>query len=217
MTRGQETRVVLHGSRLELATALWISVPEGRVTATRVGESTSDRAVFDIKVPASLPLGFYGLRLATQSGLSNAHIFLVDEIATVPEEEMAVPKGVSPMRAPQVVELPVAIAGTILAEDVDLFAFDAEVGQEVTFEVVGSRLGKGLDPLVTIRDAGGQVIVQRDNDVGLFYDLRFAHKFGDAGRYTVEVRDSRFRGSEHWGYVLRMGRFAPGCKGGEGP
>ncbi|GIT31883.1 MAG: hypothetical protein Ct9H300mP1_39290 [Planctomycetaceae bacterium] len=207
VTRGEETRVVLHGSRLELATALWISVPEGRVTATRVGESTSDRAVFDIKVPASLPLGFYGLRLATRSGLSNAHIFLVDEIATVPEEEMAVPEGVSPMQAPQVVELPVAIAGSILAEDVDLFAFDAEVGQEVTFEVVGSRLGKGLDPLVTIRDAGGKVIVQRDNDVGLFYDLRFAHKFGDAGRYTVEVRDSRFRGSDHWGYVLRMGRF----------
>ena len=207
VTRGEETRVVLHGSRLELATALWVSVPDGRVRATQVGESTTDRAVFDIKVPASLPLGFYGLRVATQSGLSNAHIFLVDEIATVPEEEMAVPKGVAPMQAPQVVELPVAIAGSILAEDVDLFAFDAGVGQEVTFEVVGSRLGKGLDPLVTIRDAGGQVVVQRDNDVGLFYDLRFAHKFAEAGRYTVEVRDSRFRGSDHWGYVLRMGRF----------
>ena len=207
VTRGEETRVILHGSRLELATALWISVPGGRVKATRVGESTSERAVFDITVAAEVPLGFHGLRLATESGLSNAHIFLVDEIATVPEEEMAVPEGVAPVAAPQVVELPVAIAGSILDEDVDLFAFDASVGQEVTFEVIGSRLGKGLDPLVTIRDAAGEVIVQRDNDVGLFFDLRFAHKFALGGRYTVEVRDSRFRGSDHWGYVLRMGRF----------
>jgi len=201
--------VILHGSRLELATALWVTVPGGRVKSTRVGESSPERAVFDVDVPAGVPLGFYGLRLATRSGLSNAHIFLVDEIVTVPEEEMAVPKGVSPMQAPQVVELPVAIAGSILKEDVDLFAFDATAGQEVTFEVVGSRLGKGLDPLVTIRDTAGQVVVQKDNDVGLFFDLRFAHKFAGAGRYTVEVRDSRFRGSEHWGYVLRMGRFAP--------
>ncbi len=208
VTRGAATRVILHGSRLERATALWISVPGGRVKGTRVGQSTSERAVFDITVAADVPLGFYGLRLATESGLSNAHIFLVDEIATVPEEEMAVPEGVSPVAAPQVVELPVAIAGSILDEDVDLFAFDASVGQEVTFEVIGSRLGKGLDPLVTIRDAAGEVIVQKDNDVGLFFDLRFAHKFDRAGRYTVEVRDSRFRGSDHWGYVLRMGRFA---------
>ena len=32
VTRGEETRVILHGSRLELATALWISVPGGRVS-----------------------------------------------------------------------------------------------------------------------------------------------------------------------------------------
>ena len=209
MTRGEVTRVILHGSRLDMATALWISIPGGQAKATQVGQSSPDRAVFDVRVPKDVSLGFYGLRLATQSGLSNAHIFLVDEIATVPEEEMAVPEGVSPMQAPQVVELPVAISGSILKEDVDLFAFDATTGQEVTFEVIGSRLGKGLDPLVTVRDAEGQVVVQKDNDVGLFFDLRFAHKFARAGRYTVEVRDSRFRGSGHWGYVLRMGRFAP--------
>lgn len=207
VVRGESTRIVLHGSGLERATALWVSVPGGRLKATRVGASTPERAEFDIAVSADVPLGFYGLRLATESGLSNAHIFLVDEIATLPEEEMSVPEGVSPMVASQVVQLPVSISGSILDEDVDLFAFDVTADQEVTFEVIGSRLGKGLDPLVTVRDAGGRVIVQKDNDVGLFFDLRFAHKFSQPGRYTVEVRDSRFRGSKHWGYLLRMGRF----------
>ena len=207
VVRGEVTRVTIHGSRLQFATGLWTSTPGDRVQATRVGVSESGRAVFDVKVAPETPLGFHGLRLATESGLSNAHIFLVDEIATVPEEEMQVPKGTSPLRAPQVVELPVAIDGTCTAEDVDLFAFDAKAGQEVTFEVVGSRLGKGIDPLVTIRDADGRVLVEKDNDVGLFFDLRFTHKFPTAGRFSVEVRDSRFRGSQHWGYVLRMGRF----------
>ncbi len=209
LARGETTRIILHGSRLELATGLWISIPGGEVKASAVGTTSSDKAVYDVSLPGSTPLGFYGLRLATQSGLSNAHIFLVDEISSVPEEEMAMPKGINPQEAPQVVELPIAIAGSLPNEDVDRFAFDAIGGQEVTFEVVGSRLGKGLDPLVTIRNASGKVIVQKDNDVGLFFDLRFAHKFDKAGRYTVEVRDSRFRGSPHWTYILRMGQFAP--------
>src|SRR5207245_2162590 len=45
---------------------------------------------------------------------------------------------------------------------------------------------------------------------GLMFDCRFAHTFAAAGTYTVEVADSRFRGSEHMAYVLRVGRFPEG-------
>lgn len=207
VTRGQVTRVTLHGSSLEHVLGLWMSVPGKRVQARLVGSGGPGQVVFDVQVAAETPLGFHGLRLATKSGLSNAHIFLVDELATVPEKEMAMPAGTPPGQAPEVVALPAAIAGTCQPEDVDLFALDVKAGQEVTFEVIGSRLGKGFDPLVTVRNGRGQVVAEKDNDVGLFFDCRFAHRFEKAGRYTVEVRDSRFRGSNHWGYVLRMGRF----------
>src|SRR5262249_48663315 len=50
-------------------------------------------------------------------------------------------------------------------------------------------------------------IAERDNDPGLFFDLRFEHRFEAAGNYIVEVRDARFRASEHHHYVLRMGKF----------
>lgn len=207
VTRGQVTRVTIHGSSLERAVGLWMSTPGKRLQARLVGSSSPQRAVFDVRVDAQTPLGFHGLRLATGSGLSNAHIFLVDELATVPEKEMAMPAGTPPGQVPQVVPLPVSIAGTCRPEDVDLFALDVKAGQEVTFEVIGSRLGKGFDPLVTVRNGQGQVVAEKDNDVGLFFDCRFAHRFETDGRHTVEVRDSRFRGSDHWGYVLRMGRF----------
>jgi len=207
VVRGEVTRVTLIGSSLQHATGLWVSTPGGRVTGKLIGSSRPDTAVFDVTVAAEVPLGIFGLRLATQSGLSNAHLFLVGEHAAVPEEEMQLPRGTPPGTATQVVPLPVVISGTCRPEDVDTFAFDVSAGQEVSFEVVGSRLGKGIDPLITIRDAAGSVIIQKDNDVGLFFDCRFAHRFARAGRYTVEVRDSRFRGSEHWGWILRMGRF----------
>ena len=42
------------------------------------------------------------------------------------------------------------------------------------------------------------------------FDCRFAHTFEKSGTYTIEVRDTRFRGSEHLVYVLRVGRFPEG-------
>src|SRR5262249_19889294 len=80
-------------------------------------------------------------------------------------------------------------------------------GRTVAFEVVGSRLGQDFDPVVTIRDATGRQVASRDNDVGLCFDCRFSHTFEAAGTYIVEVRDSRFRGSDRIGYILRMGSF----------
>lgn len=80
----------------------------------------------------------------------------------------------------------------------------------VTFEVVGSRLGQDFDPVVVIKDVRGRRVAERDNDVGLIFDCRFAQTFDRAGRYTIEVCDSRFRGSEHIAYVLHVGRFPEG-------
>ena len=103
--------------------------------------------------------------------------------------------------------MPVALWGRFREASVDRFAIDVVKGQRVTFEAVGNRLGKDVDPLITIRDAKGKVVAERDNDAGLYFDFRFEHTFTEAGTYTVEMRDARFHGSEHGFYVLRMGKF----------
>jgi hypothetical protein len=204
-SRGKTTRLTLIGSELKGATSLWTSLAAKEVVATLIQPSGDERACFDVRVDRDAPLGLYGLRVATRSGLSNVKLFLIDDLPAVTERES------SPRAAvPQHLDWPVAVLGRAGAADVDRYSIDVAAGRHVTFEVIGSRLGQDFDPVVTIKDARGRQIAERDNDVGLFFDCRFEQSFEQAGRYTIEVSDSRFRGSEHLAYVLRIGRFPEG-------
>jgi hypothetical protein len=197
--RGKTTRVAAVGSSFGKPLDLWTALPPGAVKAVPVADSTPARAVFDVTVAADAPVGISGLRVATVDGLSNAHLFLIDDLPVRPAP--------APGAAPAKVALPVALWGRFREAEVDRFAIEVSAGQRVSFEAVGNRLGREIDPLVTIRDAKGRFVAERDNDPGLYFDFRFEHLFTAAGTYIVEVRDARFHGDEHGYYVLRMGRF----------
>lgn len=192
--RGKTTRVEFVGRDLANAMDVWHSLPAGAMKAKPV-ESSRDKCVFEIDVAKDAPVGLCGVRIATRDGLSNAHLFLVDDL---------------PVRSSNngKLSLPAAVWGTFREATVDRSSIDVPKGR-LSFEIIGSRFGKDADPLITIRDARGKIVVERDNDAGLYYDSRFEHEFAEAGTYTVEVRDARFRGSEHHPYVLRIGRFPP--------
>ena len=195
LERGKTTRITVVGTQLGKALDLWTSLPTGAVKATPIGAQTSTRAVLDVSVAANAPVGVCGVRLATADGLANACLMLIDDLPVRPANLGKV-------------NLPVALWGRFREATVDRFAIDVKAaGQHVSFETGGNRLGKDVDPLVTIRDAKGRIVADRDNDPGLYFDCRFEHTFTEAGTYTVEMRDSRFHGSEHGFYVLRMGRF----------
>jgi hypothetical protein len=191
--RGKVTRVTVVGAGFGKGLDLWTSLPAGVIKSSPVGEMTATRAVFDVTVAADAPVGVCGVRLATVDGLTNAALFLVEDLPVRPVAEK--------------VALPAALWGRFREAVVDRYRIDVTAGQRVAFEVVGNRFGKDIDPLVTIRDARGKFVAERDNDPGLYYDCRFEHTFLTAGTYTVEVRDARFHGSEHGTYVLRMGKF----------
>lgn len=205
VARGKTARVTLVGSELGGATALWSSLPAHEVTATLVEPSREDEASFELRVSPDAPLGLYGLRLATRSGLSNVKLFLIDDLPTVTERRPA-----GRTDSPQHLSWPVAVLGQADEGDVDRYSIDVGAGERVTFEVVGNRLGQDFDPVVTVKDARGRRVVERDNDIGLMFDSRFAHTFGEGGTYTIEVQDTRFRGSKDVAYVLRVGRFPEG-------
>src|SRR5262245_49367158 len=71
LARGKTSRITLVGSELGGATGLWTSLPVQDVTARLVEPSRGDRAAFEVRVDPEAPLGLYGLRLATRTGLSN--------------------------------------------------------------------------------------------------------------------------------------------------
>ena len=74
LSRGKTNRLTLVGTELGGATGLWTSLPPRSVEATLVESSRDDQAIFDVKVGPDAPLGIYGLRLATRSGLSNVKL-----------------------------------------------------------------------------------------------------------------------------------------------
>lgn len=196
--RGKTTRVTFVGTNLAGAVDLWSSLPAGKLKAAPVAGTEATRATIDVTVSADAPVGLCGLRIATPDGLSNVHLFLIDDLPLIARSADA---------RPMKVALPAAVWGMFRDAEVDRFTIDVAAGQRVSFEVVGSRFGKDVDPLITIRDAKGKWLAERDNDPGLCFDGRFEHVFAAAGSYTVEVRDARFHGAEHGTYVLRMGRF----------
>jgi len=63
------------------------------------------------------------------------------------------------------VTLPVALWGRFRKGEVDRFTINVAAGQRVSFEAVGSRLGKTLIPHHRSR-CQGRIVVQRDNDPG---------------------------------------------------
>ena len=198
--RGTTNRIEILGTETSNPVGIWTSLPLGNLQPRLVSGGTS-QAQFEVDIPANAPLGVYGLRLATISGLSNVHLFLVDELPVVVRDPQL------PADAVVAVSLPVSVTSSCRPATIDRYSITVAKDQYVAFEVVGNRLGKNYDPLVRIRNVKGKVVAEHDNSVGLLFDCRFALRFAEAGTYTVEVRDARYEGDPTWHYVLRMGDF----------
>ncbi len=202
--RGKTMRVEFHGKDLANAEAIWFASPG---LSAKPVESSPTRAIIEVTAAANAPVGVGGLRVATRDGLGNAVLFHVDDLPV-----RSRPTGDSPVS----LALPAAVWGTFGDSVVDRYVIAAAAGETVSFEVVSNRLGKDADPLLTIRDEAGKFVAERDNDPGLYFDCRFAHTFAKAGKYTVEVRDARFRASDSHHYILRVGKF-PATRVGDPP
>ncbi|QDU97559.1 hypothetical protein [Lignipirellula cremea] len=198
LQRGVANQITLRGRELDQAIDLWTSVPGEPLQIVPLGESTPTEARFEVTPPSSAPLGLYGLRLATRHGLGNVHLFLLEELPVSRRPDT---------NEPVALTAPVCMAAPCRSAAIDRYTLDVKAGQRLSFEVVGSRLGKDYDPLVTLRNPAGQQIAQHDNDVGLFFDCRFSHTFAETGVHTIEVSDCRYQGDEHWNYLLRVGDF----------
>jgi hypothetical protein len=184
--RGKTTRVTFVGAALAPGLDVWSTLPAGALTAKPVA-SESGKLTFDVTASADAPVGVCGLRVATRDGLTNAVLLHVEDLG--------------------VGAVPGCVHGTFREGTADKYVLTVAAGERVSFECLSNRLGKDADPLLTIRDAAGKFVLERDNDPGLYFDFRFEHTFVAAGTYTLEVRDARLKASAHHHYILRVGRF----------
>jgi len=180
----------------------------------------AETVVLEITIAADAPPGERELRLQTPGGLTNPMRFEVGLLPEVCEHE---PNGPSPVpRMPQMVEagapaaetveLPIVLNGQIMPGDADWFRFRARRGQNLVVTAQAQQLMPYLadavpgwfQAMLTLYDAKGRELACADHyrfhpDPVLFY------KVAQEGEYTLEIRDSIYRGREDFVYRVAVG------------
>lgn len=170
----------------------------GSTSARIVGNST---ARIRLEIAPDAPLGIRELRLLTPAGLTNRALFEVSRrMASLRESEPN-----DSLAAAQKVPIPVTIEGRINpSEDIDVYRFTVESGDELLFRVTAQPLDSSLDAYLTLRDTAGRELASNDDYVTR--DPVLAYRFEKAGEYAIEVRDDDYGGSLESSYRLTISR-----------
>jgi hypothetical protein len=204
--RGTAMDLTLTGTNLAAPTGLWTSFP-AYVTIPTDNDNGKDNVKLRVHldVPKDAPLGFHSIRLATTRGMSNFRLFCIDDLPQIMEVDTNRSKSTA-----QAVSHPCVVVGKADAESSDYYKINVKAGERVSFEILGRRLGSGLDPQLTLHDArtGQELPGGHSNDApGLQADPRLTYVFKEAGEYIIEVRDALYRGGADFWYRLRIGDF----------
>ena len=201
---GKETTVTFFGGNLAGATGLWTSFPCQTVRAPEIDNNGTNtgKVGFHFTLSKDVPIGIGAMRLVTTNGISSLRLLMIDNLPSV----TATGKNRA-MQTAQELKLPVAIDGNCDELNSDYFQFQARKGQRVSIDVVAARLGSALDPLLRLLDSRGRELAYADDTPGAAVDARISYKFPAAGRYFLELRDSRYQGGLKHRYRMRVGDF----------
>jgi hypothetical protein len=156
-----------------------------------------------LEIPRDAPLGFHKLRLAGKTGISNLRVLCIDDLPEIRETPTNGKKS-----TPQVVKTPCVVTGRLDNLASDYFQVSVQAGQQLSFEVLGHRLGGPIDPRITLYSVKtGLELASANDSPGLQTDCRITWTFKEAGDYLLEVRDVLSRGGADYGYRLRIGDF----------
>jgi len=196
---GQKATVNVNGGNLQGATQVLVSGTGVQAQITKNTEAGSTPIELTI-APDAVP-GMREVRVVTPRGTSNAGRIWLGSYPDVSEVE---PNSLL-SQAQKLDKLPAVLNGQINGgEDVDCFTFQAAAGDTFVFDLVANRMASGLDGYVGLFDSRGKILQSALE--GFERDPRLIHKFKTAGAYTVQVRDSMYRGGGNFTYRLTMGK-----------
>jgi len=198
---GKTTEISLHGSKLDGDVRVWTSFP-AQVEVAPADPNQTDRTQLTCKVNvgAGVAVGIGGIVVATTTGISDVAYVMIDDLPSVADNGQNHAAG-----QPQEIALPTAIDGLCDGTLADHFRFLAKRDEPISCEVVATRLGWDFDPLVRVLDSRGNELKLADDDPASGADPRFVFTAPADGKYTLELRDNRFRPGGR--YRLRMGDF----------
>lgn len=201
---GQPNDLKLHGAALAGPTQFWTSFSAQAALKPDVPMNGMNAAecVYAVTVPSDVPVGIYGVRVATANGTSSMRIVVIDDLPSVAQAA-----GNNTPAGAQALTLPTAVDGQVGNLSQHYFKFTVAAGQLVSFDLLAKRIGSALDPMIRLLDAKGRELAYSDDVPGLRSDSRLCYQFKDAGEYLLEVRDIRFQGSANHFFRLRIGDF----------
>ena len=221
--QGRSVEVTLTGTNLGTATAVWFS---GKGITAEIKEKTGQAAVVfngagvsgnipsDAQLVASLmiapdaPLGIQQIRVVTPYGVSNAGSFVVGNLREIIEEETAESEmeTSSTMKVSDWLALPVTVNGTIASiDDEDSFTFQLKKDVRLICEVAAQQIGSLLDSYLVLRDANGTEVA--NSGLGDGFDSVLDYTALETGKYTLHIRDIRYKGGDGYGYRLSIGEL----------
>ena len=162
-----------------------------------------NQVTLELEISPEAAVGPVGFRLQTPLGTSPEARFVIEPYY-----------GESPDREPNDTPdnafesyLPTILVGTIgRPGDADFYKIKAEAGQQLVFENAAPSLGSALQPVVSILDAGQNVIREFGREGGLQAEA-FSHRFDKAGEYYIRVADFQQGGSPGHFYRIKVGKL----------
>ena len=196
-TRGTSFSVVAKGASLKTARTIVFYDPGLR--CEKIVATTDDEIQVDLVVEATCSLGPHSFRLLSEDGFSELRTLTVSPFPTVREVKDS---------DAQIVQANTTILGTLESDDVDVYQIQMSVGERISAEAVGVRLGATLlDTVLTLRDPKGNVLERVDDTPLLNQDPAFSVLALETGLYTVEITSAGANADADSQYALHIGNF----------
>jgi hypothetical protein len=192
---GRASDLTLMGERLREITDVWTSLADAKVVH-------SNGSTITITTPETAA-GIAALRVATTNGASELTMFMIDDLPS------AIETGTNrSIATAHHLRQPVAVDATTGELAFDYYSFEAKKGETVSLDVVASRIGSKLDPVLRILDRQGHEVAFCEDAPGAVRDCRIQFRAPNTGQYLIELRDISYQGGPQYFYRLRLGKFA---------
>ena len=186
---------------------------------TQPNPQLGEMVTLEITVAPNAVPGPRELRLLTAGGLTNPLRFEVGAFTEVCEREPNDPKPGAPPPG-QIADVPVTFNGQILPGDIDCLRFRGHRGQNLVIEVQARSLIPYLadavpgwfQPVLAVFNAQGKELAYADNYRFRPDPVVMVHVPDDAD-YTLQIRDSIYRGREDFVYRIKVSEqpFVTAC------